>query len=278
MPFKRTDKGKVQYPNGISSEDRRFCRKVFNEMGEYIDVDGDPNAQKELIIACSGGLDSTVLAHVFAQMCIISGLKKNRVKLVYVDHGLRNLVELHRDATHVINLAEMLGFNGEVIKVTLNEGNVQEQARIARYDALAAMAVQTSSGDYADVLLAHHANDVAETKLFQFLTGRKVTGIESNLSWYIKSEHEKDPNPLVPKCEYTIDFFRPFLNLTRSDLERYARIWNLQWVEDSTNGTNKYTRNRIRHELIPWIEKNVNPGVINTLVGLHEKEREADDT
>jgi tRNA(Ile)-lysidine synthase len=53
--------------------------------------------------------------------------------------------------------------------------------------------------------------------------------------------------------------------MTRESIERYAKIWNLSWSEDSSNCKDKYTRNRIRNELIPWIKENVNAGIVKTL-------------
>ncbi len=195
-----------------------------------------------VIVGCSGGLDSTVLSHAFVQSSILKYNQTN-CTLVYVNHNLRTSHEIDLDINHVQQLGRSLGVNVMVSSVTVQKGNVQAQAREARYGALIGIAHELN----ACVYLAHHANDVAETKLWQFLTGRVVTGINK--------DHTRDG----------ILFTRPILKFTKEDLEKYARIWSLSWQEDSSNGTNKYTRNRIRHDLIPWVESNVNPGVIRML-------------
>ena len=103
------------------------------------------------------------------------------------------------------------------------------------------------------VLLAHHANDVAESRLFQFLTGRDTGGIRED---FVQRDEESE--------QYVI-FKRPLLSFTKEDLVRYAEAWGLVWCEDRSNSTNKYTRNWIRNKLIPLIEKDLNPGIVKML-------------
>lgn len=254
MSFRRTDQGKIIWPKGISSEDRRFCRDLYTNL-IYHDTIRVPHSYgclglkqgNQVVIACSGGLDSTVLSHAFVQRTIIRPkLNDNPITttLVYVNHNLRPNDETNQDTKHVQTLAKSLGVQHQVASVRVQEGNVQAQAREARYDALALIARQKQ---YASVYLAHHVNDVAETKLFQFLTGRPVIGIHRT---HIRNR---------------VVFSRPLIEFTREDLLRYASIWKLGWSEDSTNATDKYTRNRIRHDLIPWIEKEINPGIVKML-------------
>jgi tRNA(Ile)-lysidine synthase len=161
--------------------------------------------------------------------------------LVYIDHNLRPRKEIVEDIRHVEQLAGQLDCQWVAVGVFLEPGNVQAQASAARYKALA------SSAETRTILLAHHANDIAETKLWQFITGREPNGISAFLT------------------RHGVMYARPLLPFTRVELERYVRIWNLTWKEDSTNGTNKYARNRIRQELIPWIQKELNPGIVKML-------------
>lgn len=232
MSFSRTDKAKLQWPKGTLAKNRILSRKIIESIDIYDNV----------VIACSGGLDSTVLSHAYSKSCLIKGVTSN-VTLLYVNHNLRSQEEIDADICHVKNLANSLNFNFQVESVTLSDGNVQAQAREARYNALSLFAGKGA----ATVLLAHHANDVAETKLFQFLTGRPVSGIGSELT------------------TNGATFKRPILEFFRDDLEIYAKTWNLSWSEDSSNSKLKYTRNKIRHELIPWIEKNINPSIVKIL-------------
>jgi tRNA(Ile)-lysidine synthase len=247
MPFHRTDKGKISWPKRISSADRRFCRGIYGSLEffyrcvpTYRERIGCLPLVTNFAIACSAGLDSTVLAHAHAQARTLMGESLRNDLLVYVNHNLRPPEEIDTDIQHVRGLSS-LGYSVQDINVVIEPGNIQAQASAARYEALAKEA-QTRT-----VLLAHHANDVAETKLWQFLTGREPNGISEFLT------------------RHRVMFARPLLPFTREDLEKYARIWDLSWHEDSTNQTNKYARNRIRQELIPWIEKEINPGIVKML-------------
>lgn len=258
MPFHRTDEGKILWPQGISSADRRFCRDIYSTIINHDIVKVQSVYAKtglkqnsNVIIGCSGGLDSTVLSHAYVQRVILQPKINNQIissTLMYVDHNLRSRDEINLDIEYVNNLAKNLGVHVNITSINVLEGNVQAQAREARYDAMVRVAKQLGS---ASIYLAHHANDIAETKLWQFLTGRQVTGINRVL---VRND---------------IVFSRPLLDFTREDLLRYASIWNLKWHEDYTNSSDKYARNRIRHKLIPWIEKELNPGIVK-LLGEHD--------
>jgi len=255
VPFHRTDDGKITYPKGISAQDRRFCRNVYDAINDTWLQGTAVRSTERIIVACSSGLDSTVLAHAFAMAKTIESCcyeKPVEKHLVYINHQLRPQYEIENDIGHVTTLGDYLGYQTHLLKIDVPPGNVQAQAREARYIALTNFAEREYSHN---VLLGHHANDVAETKLWQFLTGREVTGI---------------PDQAVRKSSaggWSVYFHRPLIHFTRKDLERYLAIWNLSWQEDSTNTTLKYARNRIRQELIPWIEKEVNPGIVKMLSG-----------
>jgi tRNA(Ile)-lysidine synthase len=248
VPFRRTDKGKIAWPKGISSEDRRFCRGIYGKMEffyrcvpNYRERIGCRPYEAGFVIGCSAGLDSTALTHIHVQTRTLMGASVKDDSLIYINHNLRSNEEIAEDVRHVEKLAIQLGCGCCTVSVCLEPGNVQAQASVARYKALADNA-QTRT-----VLLAHHANDVAETKLWQFLTGREPNGMSAFLT------------------RHGVMYTRPLLSFTRDELERYVGIWNFTWKEDSTNCTSKYARNRIRQELIPWIEKELNPGIVKML-------------
>lgn len=259
--MRRTDKGKVVYPKGISAEDRRFCRDIYNHMIEFYKIVVPQNLTRvgfqksdTYLIACSGGLDSTVLAHAHAHTCTLLGWPLG--KIVYVNHNLRPDKEIIAEIAQVMELAHDLGYDPQHPLIEIpDEGNVQALARERRYDVLASIA-RKSQDEHStvpdNILTAHHANDVAETKLWQFLTGRPVVGITEVMVWGRDAAE-------------SVFVARPLLPFTREDLSRYASIWGLKWAEDSSNGSSKYARNRIRQELIPWIEKELNPGIVKML-------------
>lgn len=241
MPFHRTDQNKINWPKNISSKERRHSRLIYREIDFYLSYN------QPIIVACSGGLDSTVLAHAVAQTITLSGNHISKY-MVYVNHQLRPQSEIDKDITSVTKTANDNKFYLYYPAIDIDTsrgGNVQEIAREKRYTTLALLGSIVCTGPI--IFLAHHANDIVETRLFQFVTGRKVTGLRRLF------KHNG------------ATFIRPLLSFTRQDLEEYAKTWNIQWSEDSSNNTDKYSRNKIRHHLIPWIENNINPGVIKAL-------------
>lgn len=231
--MKRTDKGKITWPKLINGKDRKLSRNIYKSL--------DLSNYDDIIIACSGGLDSTVLAHAVYQSMIMNGNNHCKVSLAYINHNLRFKNEIQNEINHVSNLAKKLNFDFifEEVNINKNSGNIQSQARNARYDKLCKLS--------KNILLAHHLNDDVETKLFQLFTNRNITGINYILKW-------KDSL-----------FYRPFLKFTKQELYRYAKAWDILWVEDSSNKSDKYTRNLIRNKLIPLIENNINPNFIKSL-------------
>jgi len=240
--MKRTDVSPIKYPKNILPADRRFARSFIVNIRSYI------NSRTEtIIVACSGGIDSVVLAHALGQCLIISPMAVDcQATAVYVDHGLRP-DETPREAALVQRLAERhLSYAARPIMLYMEDGpGVQERARGGRYAALKGIAdpeLRTS------ILTAHHADDNAETKIFQFFKGWEPKGI-SPVIWAANN----------------LNIIRPMLGNTRAEIERYAKIWDLEWIDDPSNATDKYTRNKIRHHLIPWIKENINSGVVGTL-------------
>ena len=181
------------------------------------------NAPGTLWVAFSGGVDSTVLLHV------LRGLPN--VAAIHVDHGL------HEDsrtwARCCAATARAWGVPCRVRSVAVARGgNLEAEARRVRYD------VWQQLLEPGDVLaLAHHANDQAETRLWQLLTGRETGGMPT--------ERALGKGRLV----------RPMLNLGRCAIVQYAKRQGLRWIEDPANADLRSDRNFIRHRLAPSIER-----------------------
>jgi len=204
-----------------------------------------------LLIAVSGGLDSVVLT----DLCIRAGYD---VVLLHCNFQLRG-EESEGDALFVRQLA--LNYGKEVFvkrfdvgkEQELEGGSVQEAARRLRYNWFQEMAEQQLASGISSVCLvtAHHADDHIETMLMQFFRGTGLKGLTG-----------------IPALRGIIR--RPLLPFFKEELLGYAKEYELIWREDSSNITTSYTRNYIRHEILPKLEK-VYPGIRHTL--LHAIER-----
>lgn len=180
------------------------------------------------LLGCSGGQDSVVLAHLAHRQ----GLP---FALGHVNYRLRG-PESDMDEIFVRELAAQFGVPFHVSHPTIaKQAGVQEQARHARY-AFFAQLLQEHG--YAGILTAHHAQDQAETLLMNLLRGTGLKGLRGML---VYSPERK--------------LARPLLHVSKADIEAFAQAQNLNWREDGSNAGDAYTRNRLRHHLLPVLRQ-----------------------
>ncbi|MFP8877388.1 MAG: tRNA lysidine(34) synthetase TilS [Myxococcota bacterium] len=214
---------------------------------------------RRLLVAASGGVDSTVLSHA---VHALSRLEDLELGLGHVHHGLRG-AESDADADCVQALARKLDIpflQRRIDPTRAREGHssrlrptLQEAGRALRYAALEEMA--QSFGAEA-ILTAHHADDQAETVMLRLLRGAgpdALGGIP-----------ERTPDGRVA---------RPLLRVPREDLERYARAVGLSWREDRSNRSPAYSRNRLRGDWLPGLAEAFNPRLLRSLSDLAEAQR-----
>lgn len=166
------------------------------------------------LVAVSGGIDSVVLLH----QLVASG--EHTLIVAHFDHGIRS--NSADDAKFVEGLAKQYGLPFESMRKDLGEQASEERARRYRYDFLRTMAQKHQ----AVIVTAHHADDVVETIAINIKRGTGWRGVA---------------------VMQTSDIFRPLLGMAKSDIRQYALEKRLEWVEDSTNASDKYLRNRLRH-------------------------------
>ncbi|GAA4230787.1 tRNA lysidine(34) synthetase TilS [Postechiella marina] len=190
--------------------------------------------ETKLLIAISGGLDSVVLT----ELC--SSLNMN-VALAHCNFNLR-ASESDGDEAFVLKLAERLNLEVFIesfdtnIYAKNNKLSIQIAARELRYNWFKALANQLEF-DY--ILTAHHADDNLETFLINLSRGTGLEGLKG-----------------IPEINNNI--VRPLLPFSREAIIAYAENKKLSWREDSSNASTKYTRNKLRHDVIPVL-KEMNP-------------------
>jgi tRNA(Ile)-lysidine synthase len=229
--------------------------------------------------AISGGADSVALLLL---LHAANGLPRNALGVglsaVHVHHGLRG-AEADADQAFVESLCLRLEVPLHVHRASVPERvaahvnptrseTIEEAARALRYEYFAALIAQ----GHADcVLTAHTLDDQAETVLMKLLRGAWTEGL-SGIHPVILLENPKS-GPSSPRQHARI--LRPLLAARRAELEDYLRAHNQPWRTDSSNADPAFTRNRIRHHLLP-ILREYNPAIDQALANLAELAREDD--
>ncbi len=182
-------------------------------------VQSNVDASKNLVIALSGGVDSSVLAHI---LCKIS---KN-IRLVFVQHNQVHSKDLEASAKKV---AKSLNLDLEVIQTSLKSNSSETEMRDERYKHL------LSNLKKDEVLLTgHNLSDKAETLLINLFRGTRLEGLKS-----INSENSLSSKPMI--------------NISKKEIYEYAKKNDIPYSEDPTNKDNNIVRNWIRNFLIPEI-------------------------
>ncbi|BBB28546.1 tRNA lysidine(34) synthetase TilS [Neptunomonas japonica] len=182
---------------------------------------------KRWVIALSGGLDSIVMLHLAA-----SNLPSSMLHVLHINHHLQSSAD--EWSTFCKSQSEDLSLPFSQIDV-FPENNGEAAARDARY-----LAFKDFLQDGDGLLLAHHADDQAETILFRLLRGSGLRGLAG-----IPTSRKLGANDIV----------RPLLSVSRADIESYAHMHQLDWVEDPTNQQDTYDRNFLRLNVLPVLKQ-----------------------
>ena len=215
---------------------------------------------RHLLVAVSGGLDSVSLLHLL--LGAAAALRARALGWPRRSRSARGSLG-GRDARFVGELATGLGLRFAVEAVdprSLRDGGssrtrptLQEACRQLRYGALRRMADKLSADTVAT---AHTADDQAETVLLRLLRGC-------------------GPDALGGIPEHSADgrIVRPLLGVTRRALEEYAEAQRVPFREDASNESDDYARNRLRHHVLPQLERNFNPRLLRAVGNLAEAQR-----
>lgn len=201
---------------------------------------------ERVVVACSGGPDSSALVDALARLAPPRGL---HLLVAHVDHGLRP--GSAGEADRVARLAAARGLEVRALRVEVGQGpSLQDRARQARHAALRELA--DADGATA-IALGHTADDQAETVLMRALGGSGRRGLggmaarEGRLA-------------------------RPLLRVWRDEVAAYCAALGLDCLDDPSNRDRRFLRTRVRHEVIPALEA-VFPGARRRLVVLADRQR-----
>lgn len=215
--------------------------------------------QKEdkILVGVSGGADSVCLLFVLKKLQEVLGVS---LLAVHVNHCLRG-EESDNDEKYVRSICENWGISCVTKHIDVktaaenNHQSTEEAARILRYDVFKEVAGLHNCNKIA---VAHHSDDQAETILFQIFRGSGLKGLAG-------MEPVRD------------NIVRPLLCVTRKQIEKYLADNSVKYCTDSTNLTTDYSRNKLRNQLIPYIQDNINARAVAHLCELAEDTRLADE-
>jgi len=202
-----------------------------------------------LLVGLSGGVDSVVLLDALHRIARTLGF---HLSALHVNHQLSP--NAGRWSAFCRDWCRARGIPFRAVKVRVLRGNsVEAAARAARYAAFAGAAA-----DY--VVLAHHQDDQAETVLLQLLRGAGVKGLAAMP--LLRAEGRGPRVEGKTTRHSTLDtrhaapaILRPLLDVTRSEIEAYARKRKLKWIEDESNQDIYFQRNYLRHEVLPVVAR-----------------------
>ena len=196
------------------------------------------NVGLEILLGFSGGLDSSVLLHLLAQMQAKLHFK---LKAIHIHHGLSssadNWLNFCKDKCKSLNIE----FYDEKVKINDKSSlGIEGEARELRYKAI-------KKKQKGIVVLGHHQDDQAETLMLQLLRGSGLKGLAG-----------------MPEFDVKRKFWRPMLNIKKKLLEIYADENNIEYIEDESNEDINFDRNFIRKKVLPLIESRY-PASIKTI-------------
>jgi tRNA(Ile)-lysidine synthase len=225
---------------------------MLKEFREYISENKMPEPDTAMLLAVSGGIDSMVMADLFLKSGYKSGIAHCNFSLRGRESDLdEDLVRNYAAENNIPFFS--IRFNSKVY--AKKKGlSVQMAARELRYEWFEKIRIEN---DYSFIAVAHNLNDNIETLLINLARGTGITGLAGM-------------RPLIN------NIIRPLLFATRTDIEDYCKKNKLLYREDRSNSDTKYTRNRIRHIIIPELKK-INPSIEKTLGETMIRLRETDE-
>lgn len=223
---------------------------ILSRTLQFLERDIRLSKPATILVGVSGGVDSMVLLDLLAH---ISTRGWCTIHVAHCNHNLRG-EESKKDEDLVRRITHKYGMHFHHTSVDVKSYakqyslSIEQAARILRYQFFD----KAARGCHADVIAtAHNAEDNAETLLMNLMRGSGVSGLAG-----IPPKRELDKK---------LSLIRPILWCSRKEIEMYAKTRNILWHEDESNASVVYTRNKIRHDLLPKLRSEYAPGLIEVL-------------
>lgn len=237
-------------PHGSSLEPRQrdaAVGRVRRAVATALDRRGVLRPGETVVVACSGGPDSMAMLDALARL---APPRRLSLHVAHVDHGLRPGSAAEAGPVRAAAAARGLAFTGLAVAVASSGSSLQDRARDARHAALHELAQAIGA---TAIALAHTADDQAETVLMRALAGAT-------------------PRALAAMRERQGPLARPLLRTWRAEVFAYCSALGLEVMDDPSNTDPRFLRSRVRHELIPALER-VYPAARRRLCALADHQR-----
>ncbi|QDT78335.1 tRNA(Ile)-lysidine synthase [Gimesia maris] len=243
---------------GLLTCQQRIQNKSISDT--HIRSHQDLPAQR-LLIAVSGGADS--MAMLRALQCLAQSaeslIPSDGLLVAHLNHGLRGAAS-DQDTEWLQHVCQRLSIPCITEKQELNQtsdSGLEEQCRIARYDFLTRIAI---ANQCSQIAVAHTLDDQAETVLHHIIRGTGITGLRGI--------------PQIRALEQGLHLIRPLLQVSREEVLTFLNACDQEFRIDESNADTSFTRNRIRHQLLPLLKNEFNPNVVQSLQRLSQQAEE----
>lgn len=187
----------------------------------------------QIIVAFSGGLDSTVLLHAISQLYHTSDTP---IIAIHINHNLSaNAADWQTHCQQICHSLD-IDFIAQSVLITANDKGLEAEARALRYAAIA-----QHIKPHAIVVTGQHQQDQLETFMLQLKRGAGPKGLSAM--------------PHTAAFAHQSLLLRPLLNCSRDTLEQYAKTHDLSWIEDESNLDTRFDRNFLRHQVMPTLHQ-----------------------
>ena len=220
--------------------------KIQQTIKEFLEKYNLNNPENTYLCAFSGGYDSMCLLHSLKQIT-----PQNRIVAIHLNHNWRG-EESNQEEENCRNFCSEIGVEFYSEKLSSDIPHTETAAREARYEFFESCSKKFNS---KIIFTAHNKNDNAETLIYRICKGtgiRGLCGIAENRGIY----------------------YRPLLQISREIIEKYCTDFNLKPNNDSSNSDTSYKRNFIRAEILPKLNKKINPNTIEMVNSLSNAARE----
>jgi len=235
-------------PKSHSSHLLRFENQLQRSL-ERLSVPGNG-----ILLAVSGGRDSMAMLHGIVPLGDV--LRLSPITVAHLNHGLRgdagkSDAELVQVTCKSLNVPVIISECDAGQLELASRGSMEEAARLARYKFLQSTAEEQG---ISLIATAHYAADQAETVLHNILRGTGLRGLRGI--------------PERRRLNESVELIRPMLHIADSVIEEFVQHHSIQFATDASNVDTRFTRNRIRHSLLPQLQKDFNAQVPEALIGL----------